>query len=120
MAEQLQAFKIGDKVGRPGVKRETAPAAPAAEEKPTAGFPRVEALIDEYRTAAEAKEVFSESISNLEGLLASEKNPRKKADLARAKLAFEHTLSTLDYLFQVKGEIAASSVTAEVGGKKRK
>ena len=115
----MESFKIGDKVGRPGVKRDAAPAAqPAAEEKPSAGFPRVEALIDEYQNADQAKEVFGESIANLEGLLATEKNPKKKADLARAKLAFEHTLSTLDYLFQVKNEIAQSTVAVAQPRKK--
>ena len=111
MAQQLESFKIGDKVGRPGVKKDPSHAAqPAAQEKPSTGFPRVEALIDEYQNADQAKEVFGESIANLEGLLATEKNPKKKADLARAKLAFEHTLSTLDYLFQVKNEIAQSTL----------
>lgn len=117
MAEQLQTFKIGDKVGRPGVKREAAPAAPPAEEKNTAGFPRVEALIDEYQNADQAKEVFGESIANIEGMLAAEKNPKKKADLARAKLAFEHTVSTLDYLFQVKNEIAQSMIVSAPAAK---
>ena len=108
---QMESFKIGDKVGRPGVKGTPATTPqPEVQEKASAGFPRVEALIDEYQSADQAKEVFGESIANLEGLLATEKNPKKKADLARAKLAFEHTLSTLDYLFQVKNEIAQSTL----------
>jgi hypothetical protein len=104
--QQLQSFKVGDKVGRnaqqPAKKGQ-------AEEKPSAGFPRVEALIDEYQTADQAKETFGDSISQIEGMLAVEKNPKKKAQLVQIKRAFEHTMSTLDYLFQVRAELAQAS-----------
>jgi hypothetical protein len=109
MSEQLQTFKIGDKVGR-NKGAVTAKTSAPAEEKPTAGFPRVEALIDEYQTAAEAKEVFGDSIARIEGMLAVEKNAKKKADLVKIKRAFEHTMSTLDYLFQVRAELAQNQV----------
>jgi len=109
MPEQLQSFKIGDKVGR------NKPAGPAKKdttvEQPSAGFPRVEALIDEYQTADQAKETFADSIARLEGLLAVEKNPKKKAEIVKAKRAFEHTMSTLDYLFQVRGELAQQAAS---------
>src|SRR6478609_9107164 len=105
MPEQLQSFKIGDKIGRN--KGAAAPVkAKQGEETPSTGFPRVEALIDEYQTADQAKETFADSIARLEGLLAVEKNPKKKAEIVKAKRAFEHTMSTLDYLFQVRGELA--------------
>lgn len=104
MPEQLQSFKIGDKVGRNAEKPAKKQA--QAEEKPSAGFPRVEALIDEYQTADQAKETFADSISQIEGMLAVEKNPKKKAQLVQIKRAFEHTMSTLDYLFQVRAELA--------------
>jgi len=110
MSEQLQTFKIGDKVGRNKGPTPAKGASAAAEEKPSAGFPRVEALIDEYQTAAQAKEMFGDSIARIEGMLAVEKNPKKKADLVKIKRAFEHTMSTLDYLFQVRMELSQQSV----------
>jgi hypothetical protein len=122
MAEQVEkSFKIGDKVGRN--KPLGAPAkaaAKAAEDKPTAGFPRVEALIDEYQTADQAKETFADSIAQIEGMLAVEKNPKKKSELVKVKRAFEHTMSTLDYLFQVRTELAAAAVAEGPQGKKKK
>src|SRR4051812_32750867 len=99
MTEQLQSFKIGDKVGR-NKGPQPAPAAVrtakgSQDEQPSSGFPRVEALIDEYQTAEQAKETFGDSIARLEGLLAVEKNPKKKAEIVKAKRAFEHTMATL-------------------------
>jgi len=119
MPEQMQTFKIGDKVGRPGQKPQ-APSKAVAEEKPSAGFPRVEALIDEYQTADQAKETFADSIARLEGLLAVEKNPKKKAEIVKAKRAFEHTMATLDYLFQVRTELATQAQPAPAAKAKKK
>ncbi len=107
MTEQLTTFKVGDKLKN---EKKTKTAEPTESEKQSAGFPRVEALIDEYPTADHAKEVFAESIAQLDGLLAVEKQPKKKADIARAKRAFEHAMDTLDYLFKVKGELAQAAV----------
>ena len=115
MPEQLSSFKVGDKVGRNPAQAKKA----QVEDKPSAGFPRVEALIDEYQTAAQAKETFADSIARLEGLLAVEKNPKKKSEIVKAKRAFEHTMATLDYLFQVRGELAAQQVAAAPKGKKK-
>ena len=114
MPETLQSFKAGDKL------KNKAPAKPAEPEKAStsAGFPRVEALIDEYATADQAKEVFAESIAQLEGLLAVEKAAKKRADITRAKKAFEHAMNTLDYLFSVKNELAQNAVEVAAKGKK--
>jgi hypothetical protein len=117
MPEQLQSFKIGDKVGRNPQK--PAGKAPAADEKPSTGFPRVEALIDEYQTAAEAKDVFADSIARIDGLAAVEKNTKKKADLVKVKRAFEHTMATLDYLFQVRAELSTQPVNPPASNKSR-
>ncbi len=111
MPEQLQSFKVGDKVGRNKPSAGGQKAGAPADEKPSTGFPRVEALIDEYQTAAEAKDVFTDSIARIEGLLAVEKNAKKKADLVKIKRAFEHTMATLDYLFQVRSELAAQQAS---------
>jgi hypothetical protein len=113
---QLQSFKVGDKIGR---NKPQGPAKSQAqqEEKPSAGFPRVEALIDEYQTADQAKETFGDSISQIEGMLAVEKNPKKKAQLVQIKRAFEHTMSTLDYLFQVRAELAQAQASQGPSGK---
>jgi hypothetical protein len=115
---QLQSFKVGDKVGRnkPQGQKDKAP----QEEKQSAGFPRVEALIDEYQTADQAKETFADSISQVEGMLAVEKNPKKKAQLVQIKRAFEHTMSTLDYLFQVRAELAQAQTAQGPSGKSKK
>jgi hypothetical protein len=123
MSESLQSFKVGekikvgDKLGSQASKT-PAKAVEAPPAKNTAGFPRVEALIDEYANAAQAKEVFGESIAQLEGLLAVEKQPKKKSDLARIKKAFEHAMSTLDYLFSVKNELAQAGVAAPAKARK--
>ncbi|MCC6810407.1 MAG: hypothetical protein IT381_23450 [Deltaproteobacteria bacterium] len=114
MAE-IQSFKVGDKVGR---NKPAGPQKAQEEEKPSAGFPRVEALIDEYQTADQAKETFADSISQIEGMLAVEKNPKKKAELVKIKRAFEHTMATLDYLFQVRTELAQANAAPEMGAKK--
>jgi len=113
MPETLQSFKAGDKL-----KNKPAKTAEPAKENTSAGFPRVEALIDEYANADQAKEVFAESIAQLEGLLAVEKQPKKKADITRAKKAFEHAMSTLDYLFSVKTELAQAAIEMPTKGKK--
>ena len=114
MSETWQSLKAGDKL------KNEMPATPAEPEKTStsAGFPRVEALIDEYASADQAKQVFDESIAQLDGLLEVEKASKKRAKIAKAKKAFEHAVSTLDYLFSVKTELARN--TQEITPKRKK
>jgi|GEM_PF-3963081 len=105
---ELKAFKIGDlqtknKSSKLVPKQSTNKAPP--EEKSSAGFPRVEALIEQYDTAAQAKAIFSQTLDTLDAKIAEEKNYKKKTEIIKAKRAFEIALSVVDHLFKVKLEL---------------
>lgn len=112
-ASELGTFKAGDLQKKSGTAK---PAAAKSSEQeanaPSSNYERVEALIENYATADEAKQVFEETIEQLRVRLSEEKNIKKKAEINKALQAFKNTFEMLDYLFNVKNEL----ITQQLGG----
>lgn len=102
--DKLRSFKIGD-LKRPEVRNyqntsSDAPAEPAEDEGPTAGFPGVEALLESGTVEAVAEQL-RPSYEQLEAM-ASGGKMKSKGAAKKALAAYERTADLFEYLFETK------------------
>jgi hypothetical protein len=98
--EDLKSFKISDQVpktvDRPkGGKK-------AEEPHPSAGFPRIEALIEQDAPDFGGMEARYKELQELEK---SAKTAKEKAAAKKAALAYSHALGIIGYLLDTKNKL---------------
>lgn len=101
MSDDLKSFKISAKVPR-AVDRKKPAGDAAKEEAPSAGFPIIEALLEEEEIDLGG---FGDRHAALADMAQNGADNREKANAKKAAIAYERTHDLLEYLISTKEQM---------------